>query len=325
MNRFMSMIKLFLRRVKQEGLIKANFRLIKVITLRYLEFLDNIKYNLIKYKLGKTKFIRKINEYKLYLDLKDKGIARELFFHPTREPYGIKAVKSVLKKGDKVFDIGANIGYYALLEARLVGNKSKVYAIEPVPENVKLFNENIKLNGFKNIKVIEKGISEKKGKAKIYLSSKSNLCSMIKLSHAGLNKTKEIEITSVDDLVKKYGFPKLIRMDVEGWEFNIIKGMKKTLDSKRNLNILIELHAHIMPKDQTLWLLETLNKKGFKAKKIMFEPPAVGIKKNYKRNSLMSFCAKMLGEEFGIRNISLEDFIKINEKSPTSAHILFSR
>ena len=60
---------------------------------------------------------------KMYLDLADEGISRELMLDGIREYLNIADVKGELKKGDVVVDIGANIGYYALLEAQLVGDE----------------------------------------------------------------------------------------------------------------------------------------------------------------------------------------------------------
>ena len=65
-------------------------------------------------------------------------------------------VKRIVRNGDIVVDIGAHIGYYTLIFARLVGPKGKVFAFEPEPNNFNLLIKNIKINGYKNIIPVQK-------------------------------------------------------------------------------------------------------------------------------------------------------------------------
>ena len=92
---------------------------------------------------------KEINGSRMYLDPTDKGLSIDLLVDGIREPYITEVTKRELKQGQTVVDIGANIGYYALLEARQVGPTGRVYAIEPVPENFATLNKNVRLNQYR--------------------------------------------------------------------------------------------------------------------------------------------------------------------------------
>jgi protein-L-isoaspartate O-methyltransferase len=81
----------------------------------------------------------------MYLRIRDKGVSRQLALVGVREKFSTETLQGELREGDCVVDIGANIGYYALMEARLVGSYGKVYAIEPVSYNFQLLENNIQL------------------------------------------------------------------------------------------------------------------------------------------------------------------------------------
>jgi FkbM family methyltransferase len=80
-----------------------------------------------------------------------------------------KFLKKIIKKGDTVIDVGANIGYYTLLFSKLVGKEGKIYAYEPLPENFKLLKKNIFINKYKNIVLINRALSNKEKNAKLYI------------------------------------------------------------------------------------------------------------------------------------------------------------
>jgi len=99
-------------------------------------------------------------------------------FHMTSGPTsrGVRArshsvFNNTLREGMIFCDVGANIGIYSLLAARLVGPTGKVIAVEPEPANAALLRKNIALNQYKHVEVIEKAISERPGILELYLSN----------------------------------------------------------------------------------------------------------------------------------------------------------
>ena len=90
---------------------------------------------------SKTRYLeKKVNDYRILIDMEDKGISRQLMLFQTREKDHIMILKEELSSGMVAFDLGANIGYYATMMANLVGPKGKIYAVEPSRSNFQLLN-----------------------------------------------------------------------------------------------------------------------------------------------------------------------------------------
>ena len=198
--------------------------------------------------------VREILGSKMLLKKDDPGISKDLLERGIREPVVTKILRQEIKPGDVVIDIGANIGYYALQEARLVGPEGMVYAIEPVVENYELLCKNIELNGYTNIKPYLLAIGNRTGKEELHRTKQSN-CGVIwgetprsqrfkrRMKQIGTDVI-EVDTMTLDDFIKREGIspPDFIRMDVEGYEVAIIEGMKETLAKARNMKIEMELH-----------------------------------------------------------------------------------
>ncbi len=235
---------------KEEGLKKACLRILKVISLSIHRFFNNIPCAL--KGLVSESVICDINGYKMKLYLGDKGIARELYTYKKRETLTTTLMLEgkIIGKGDVVLDVGANIGYYALMESALVGSNGTVYAIEPSPPNFKVLNENIEINKPGNIQTYNLAVGDICGKAQMYISNKSNWS---RLTDRGLpdyiTEKIEVELVTVDNFIKDKLAPSMIRMDVEGYEINILRGMTETLKNT-NIKIFVELHPHLMKMEE---------------------------------------------------------------------------
>ena len=107
----MRKINNFLFTIKKRGLVKALYAAHQ-----------NIKGFLLK-SLGKRFVKRKIYNYKMYLDLYDRGISRALWLFGDRELEHKYMLEKIIKPGMSILDIGSNIGYYPLLELNLIGDK----------------------------------------------------------------------------------------------------------------------------------------------------------------------------------------------------------
>ena len=103
----------------------------------------------------------------MYLKLNDAGISRELALLGVHEPIATRLLNQQIKSGMRVIEIGANIGYYTLIAANLVGESGKIYAIEPEPANYALLTKNVEVNGYKNVIPIQKAISNEIGTSKL--------------------------------------------------------------------------------------------------------------------------------------------------------------
>jgi FkbM family methyltransferase len=214
--------------------------------------------------------IKTVQGSKMVLDLKDKGINRDLFLYAYREPECTKIFKNELSEGMRVADIGANIGYYVLMEAQIVGDKGKIFAIEPEPSNFEMLKRNVKMNPHAAcVELYNMAISDKIGKTLFTIAGTANAH---KLSIPGSKGNNEIEVatTTLDDLLGREEV-NVIRMDVEGGEWLILKGMRDILNSKKPLKIFMEVHPKLMKLygGTVESMLEILSKAWFRVKYVV--------------------------------------------------------
>lgn len=257
---------------RKEGLRAACLRTLKVTARSIDRFLRAVPCMLVS--LQKEKVTVVVNGYKMNLYLKDKGIARELYVHHKREYVATDLMLSgaVVKEGDVVLDLGANIGYYALMESELVGQTGSVYAVEPSPVNYKVLQENIELNGFENIQTFNLAMGETNGKAEMFISDRSNWSRLVdKDLNDNINETVTVNISTVDEFIKDRPLPTMIRMDVEGYEIKILRGMKQWLKND-NLSLFVEFHPYFMTPEENMEFFDILEENGFQLSKCLLNP-----------------------------------------------------
>lgn len=146
-----------------------------------------------------------------------------------------------IKPGDYIIDIGANIGFYTLMSARHAP-RGKVYAIEPDPHNYNALIKNIELNNFNNIfpALLAFGSEYKKVSLENFSFDDNN--GMKRINHNSVNQEPNIQMITLDDFVEEKKINKIdwIKVDIEGYEHELLKGALKTI-SKYRPNFFIEI------------------------------------------------------------------------------------
>ena len=162
-----------------------------------------------------------------------------------------KFIKKLNFKGKTVFDIGGYIGMYSLFFGKVVGKKGKVFTFEPNPENYEELTFNVKLNKLKNIKTYLLAIGSKKTKLELTVpnySSRGSLEPLIKkqICKEGCCNTFKVAVETIDSLIKRKLLtkPDFIKIDVEGFETEVLKGMIKTM-KRFKPELFIEIHGKL--------------------------------------------------------------------------------
>jgi FkbM family methyltransferase len=235
------MLTKFVSILKNMGVKKA---LQATINSLYLYFCRDI--------LKRTFLIKRIHCYrmKLPIDKKKKGIAKGLLLFGVREEDQLLVLKDEVQPGMVVLDLGANIGYYTLLLESLVGPQGKVYAYEPSSDNINILKENIKLNNKEDvIDVFHAGVSDKVGSETLYLSEQSNVHNFITSYRSKMkdnsaeDDVEEVDMFDIDTLIKNKRPINFIRMDTEGYEVKVFRGMKSFVkQTNHEIKILFEVH-----------------------------------------------------------------------------------
>jgi FkbM family methyltransferase len=143
-----------------------------------------------------------------------------------------------VKPGFVVYDVGANVGYYSLLDSVLTGMEGKVFSFEPLPENISYLKKHIELNKIENISVVENAVSNEVTNLRFIATDNRSM------SHISNEGEIEIETTSLDEFIKDGNpLPDLIKMDIEGAEYDALLGAKEILKSVKPV-IFLATHSN---------------------------------------------------------------------------------
>lgn len=178
--------------------------------------------------------------HKVYVDMRDNVITQHLLNDGVWEKYETELFKILVKKGMVVVDIGANIGWYTLIAAKLVGKKGKVYAFEPDPDNCALLKKNVQINGYKNVIIEQKAILNRWGTIRLFLSSSNLGDHRTYDSHDGRKWITVKGITLDEYFRNKPDRIDIIKLDIQGAEMEALLGMDRIIKANENLKILTE-------------------------------------------------------------------------------------
>lgn len=179
--------------------------------------------------------------FKLHLDMEDATSQPVIFQTGRWEPKITAFILENLKQDMIFIDVGAAIGWFTLIASSLVGEGGKVIAFEPAPNRFKTLVENVTLNTYGNVECVDKAVSSENGEAyisgenyPIYLSSSGN----------GFKINVPIDMVTLDSYLKMRGVEKvdMVKIDVEGSELRVLKGMEQTIRNSGKIKIICEVH-----------------------------------------------------------------------------------
>lgn len=196
--------------------------------------------------------------YSFYLP---RGYDFNLFLNPYFHEYDItQLVFHTLSQGDVFFDVGAHGGLYTIISGKKIGRAGRVFSFEPNPSNLNFLRLNIKLNRLNNVNVVPKAAGEMAGKIRLFYSLHETGFT----STTGLGESLiETEVTTIDEVARTVDFVKMMKVDTEGYDLNVLKGASKTL--RKTLYVVIEQNTSSVRKllSNLGFQLSTLNPSGY--------------------------------------------------------------
>lgn len=214
---------------------------------------------------------------KIYLPSEDTGLSRQLHFSSIREWRSTRYLIDLLSRRDygHIIDLGANLGYFVLIESLF--SNAKITAIEPVKFNFDILKLNLSLNHLQDIDARNLAVGDQNSNVTIYEFGQKNW-STVDVGHAELltsqgytAKKQEVQQITLDNLLGEFLNEQssgLIRMDVEGFEFEILTS--SSLLETKNYDLFIEFHSNILGKSRSVRLLKHLEKCGYSDAVIVF-------------------------------------------------------
>jgi FkbM family methyltransferase len=152
---------------------------------------------------------------------------------------GVQLIRTRVREGMTVLDVGANVGVYTSLLSRIVGPHGHVLALEPDPDNWRALQKASTANGWQNVELHQTAAADRKGQMSFARSSFNSGNHSLQ-SDPSRPGAEVVNVIRLDELLegRKINF---IKIDVQGWEASVLRGAEKVLREKSPLSMLVEL------------------------------------------------------------------------------------
>jgi FkbM family methyltransferase len=185
----------------------------------------------------------------LWMQLNARDLIQQtILLEGSWDPSLTDLVEHTLRPGDVFIDVGAHVGYFTLLASRRVGPRGAVLSIEPNPAALTELKQNVTRSNLKNVLVEHSACGETRGIVRLYLHTASN-SSMASLASANATSGIAVDVPSItlDQLFHECGLARanLVKIDVEGAELLVLRGMTQILKDLRPV-IALELAPHLL-------------------------------------------------------------------------------
>jgi FkbM family methyltransferase len=178
-----------------------------------------------------------LDGYQMYVDWSQF----RSFVYDSWEPDVVRKIVSTIRPGMTVVDVGAHVGYYTLVFAKYVGATGRVISFEPLPANFALLEKNVELNQLKHVDLFNSAIFSRSGDLAISIPPDSNSGEASVMQPPGDNQL-HVPATTLDLVSSNLDLkPDFLKIDVEGCEFEVLRGAQQTIRTCRP-RMLIELH-----------------------------------------------------------------------------------
>ena len=150
------------------------------------------------------------------------------------------ALQRIVRPGMTALDVGANLGLYTVLLSRLVGPAGRVIAFEPDPHHFALLKRNCALNGCTNVEAHNMALGSGSGRFVLHkeiLNSGNHFLGASGCRHSP--SEVEVDVASVDEFLPMLQ-PDLVKIDVQGWEVEVLRGMRRMLTASPHIALYLE-------------------------------------------------------------------------------------
>jgi FkbM family methyltransferase len=189
-----------------------------------------------------------IGDKRMRFDLRDHIISRTLYVYGAYEPELQRLMRSMKLHGAICLDIGANIGLHTIAMSELVGSSGKVYAFEPEEHNYRLLEHNLRINKINNVILSQSAVSDTEGVCRIGLNPINYGDHRISTAAPGEWATREVAMTTIDAALRDLpeSVVRFIKIDVQGHELHVLRGMEQTLRRNPDAIMMIEIAPDLL-------------------------------------------------------------------------------
>ncbi|MBV8489466.1 MAG: FkbM family methyltransferase [Candidatus Eremiobacteraeota bacterium] len=178
------------------------------------------------------------------VNLTDAVVSASILVYRKYEELETELMTQLVKPGMRALDLGANIGFFTTLLGELVGDRGRVAAFEPHPNNARLLEKNVHDRGLDGIvTVYERAVGQEPGSAKLFLGEAANLGDFRLRPGAETANARdgvEVQIVRVDDALADWPSVEFAKIDIQGFETPALRGMAKLLERSPDAMLLTE-------------------------------------------------------------------------------------
>ena len=165
----------------------------------------------------------------------------------------LEVLMASVHEGDAVFDIGANVGFYTVFLALAVGARGQVIAFEPNPESYQHLQDNLALNAVTNVQAFRKALGERSGEGRLYQGEENADSSLVGPLLGKDMGYQLVDIVAGDSFreAERLPVPRVVKIDVEGYEYQVLQGLRCTLARPLCELLCCEVHPRFLPRGVT--------------------------------------------------------------------------
>ena len=184
----------------------------------------------------------KLKGFVMHLNTQDGYISGQIYREGMCEPDVSPYFEHSLASADTVFDVGANIGWYTLLAASLLRGRGKVFSFEPEPHNFDILSRSVLDNNFSNVQLNNVAVSDTEGTADLHISPQAANPGLHSLVYDFGTRSIKVPTITLDRYAQKQEIDRIdiVKIDVEGWEPEVLKGGMGLLENNKISEIFLE-------------------------------------------------------------------------------------
>jgi FkbM family methyltransferase len=190
------------------------------------------------------------------------------------EPLTSRVLAKTLRSGHVVVDVGANIGYFTLLAASIVGLKGRVHAVECSPDTLAVLENNVRKNNLHNVKVYPVAAAKERGTLNLKCDCNRTLLAP---PHANFpipesgSRTVSVPAVPLDEIIQSPAH--FVKIDAEGVDLEVLKGMKRILTENPRISLIVKWAPRLLAEagKDALELPRWLEEAGFRNIRVLDE------------------------------------------------------
>lgn len=226
-----SSLKYTIKKILPRSLFSVVLLVWQKVLLRIVEKID--AFRLRKFSTYRTvKLNHGDRDFSLFISPSNGFIDRHIFLYGVYEPFMLDLFSKHLRPGNTFVDIGANIGQHSMYAATLVGKSGHVHAFEPIPALYQQIKDSVEANGYEEIvSAHNMALGSNESTEKFFVSKNIGGSSLV--NNDETKETIDVRIAIGDKELSKLTTIDVMKIDVEGYEYEVLKGIKETLLTKK--------------------------------------------------------------------------------------------